>query len=104
MVRKKSKPVRGRQHPEDRLRPKTVAGAKPSKRANNLWKYFRNSTNGVTHTMHIGGGSYQPLLFMKNVKKRDFVASPTMIAEMEAFYQQYGPDGFTGRAQRYDFV
>ena len=94
MARKKSKPVRGRRHPEDRLRPKTVARALPSKRANTLWKYFRDSTNGVTHTMHIGGGSFQPLLFMENVKKREFVASPTMIADMEAFYQQYGPDGF----------
>ena len=88
MVRKKSKPVRGRQHPEDRLRPKTVARAKPSKRANTLWKYFRNSTNGVTHTMHIGGESFQPLLFMKNVKKKEFVANPTMISDLEIVCQR----------------
>eukprot|EP01051_Picozoa_sp_SAG22_P016527 SAG22_NODE_2349_length_2681_cov_20.618900_4_plen_123_part_00 len=96
MVRKKAQPVRGREHPEDRLRPQHSQLTRSPKRrptgasgrANFLWKYFRNSTGGATHTMHVGSESFQPLLFMKNVKKKDFVASPSMIAEMEAFYQQ----------------
>ena len=43
--------------------------------------------------MHVGSESFQPLLFMKKAKKKDFSASPSMVADMEAFYQQYGPTG-----------